>query len=53
MMSYKITTITGIAHGHAVSLMLPVVFDYMIKNKDLLNEPRGKKYYVKMLKNYV
>lgn len=37
-MSYKLTSLTGIAHGHAVSLTLPYVYKYMleyaIKTKD-------------------
>ena len=31
-MSYKLTSIKGIAHGHAVSLTLPYVLEYMIEN---------------------
>lgn len=31
-MSYKLTSLKGIAHGHAVSLTLPYVLEYMIEN---------------------
>jgi len=31
-MSYKLTSLYGIAHGHAVALCLPYVWEYMIKN---------------------
>jgi alcohol dehydrogenase class IV len=43
-MSYKITTITGIAHGHAVSILLPEVLDYMIENINFIQDIRGIKY---------
>ncbi|MFA5659970.1 MAG: iron-containing alcohol dehydrogenase [Bacilli bacterium] len=31
-MSYKLTSLTGIAHGHAVSLTLPYVYQYMVNH---------------------
>ena len=31
-MSYKLTSLYGIAHGHAVALCLPYVWEYMINN---------------------
>lgn len=43
-MSYKLTTLTGIAHGHAVSLMLPQVLSFMIENLDLSQDTRGRDY---------
>lgn len=43
-MSYKITSLYGTAHGHAVSLVLPYIWEYMIKNLDKCIDPRGKKH---------
>lgn len=43
-MSYKITTVTGIAHGHAVSIMLPDVLEHMTKNIHLTQDLRGQQY---------
>lgn len=43
-MSYKITTLTGIAHGHAVSIVLPNVLDYMLNNLELCQDIRGFDY---------
>lgn len=31
-MSYKLTSITGIAHGHAVSVTLPYVYEFMVNH---------------------
>lgn len=33
-MSYKLTSMYGIAHGHAVSLCLPAVWRFMLENMD-------------------
>ncbi|MDD2418453.1 MAG: iron-containing alcohol dehydrogenase, partial [Oscillospiraceae bacterium] len=33
-MSYKITSLYGISHGHAVSLCLPAVWRFMLNNRD-------------------
>lgn len=43
-MSYKITSLYGISHGHAVAVCLPVVFDYMIDHIVKCSDPRGKEY---------
>lgn len=43
-MSYKLTSLYGIAHGHAVALTLPYVWEYMINNTDKCIDPRGKDY---------
>ncbi len=40
-MSYRITSLTGASHGHAVSLCLPEVYSYMIENIDKTIDPRG------------
>ncbi len=43
-MSYKITSLYGISHGHAVALCLPYVWEYMINNIDKIIDKRGVKY---------
>ncbi|NBH32493.1 iron-containing alcohol dehydrogenase [Clostridiaceae bacterium] len=43
-MSYKLTTLFGIAHGHAVMLCLPEVWEYMLANSDNCVDPRGLGY---------
>lgn len=40
-MSYKITSLFGIPHGHAVALCLPGVWRYMNSHLDLCTDPRG------------
>jgi len=43
-MSYKMTSLFGIPHGHAVALCLPKVWRFMLDNPDLCIDPRGKGY---------
>ena len=43
-MSYKLTSIYGFAHGHAVALCLPRIWNYMLLNSDNCNDERGKEY---------
>lgn len=43
-MSYKLTSMYGIPHGHAVAICLPMVWRYMIENRDKIREPRGTEY---------
>ena len=43
-MSYKLTSLYGIAHGHAVAITLPYIWEYMNDNLDKCIDPRGKKY---------
>lgn len=43
-MSYKITSLYGLPHGHAVAVCLPEIWDYMIRNMDQIVDPRGKEY---------
>ena len=43
-MSYKITSLTGISHGHAVSLCLSPVYSFMINNLDKTVDSRGSEY---------
>lgn len=48
-MSYKITSLYGTSHGHAVSLCLPYIWEYMLENLDKCIDPRGKNYIVKVM----
>lgn len=43
-MSYKITSLYGIPHGHAVAVCLPEIWKYMVENNDKCIDPRGKEY---------
>lgn len=43
-MSYKITSLYGLPHGHAVAVCLPEIWEYMVNNMDKCIEPRGKEY---------
>lgn len=43
-MSYKLTSLYGISHGHAVALCLSELFPYMIENLSDCIDPRGKEY---------
>ena len=48
-MSYKITSLYGTSHGHAVALCLPYIWEYMINNLDKCIDPRGKDYIVNVM----
>ncbi|MDD3382095.1 MAG: iron-containing alcohol dehydrogenase [Bacilli bacterium] len=52
-MSYKLTTLYNIAHGHAVSLGLPKVLEYIINNIDKIQDIRGKVYLANSLDELV
>ena len=43
-MSYKLTNIYGIAHGHACALCVAGLWPYMIQHSDKCVDPRGKLY---------
>ncbi len=43
-MCYKLTSMYGIAHGHAAALCDRMLFPWMIKNTDKCIDPRGKEY---------
>jgi alcohol dehydrogenase class IV len=43
-MSYKMTTLFGIPHGHAVALSFPYVWEYMNDNMDRAVDRRGRDY---------
>lgn len=48
-MSYKITSIFGISHGHAVAICLPEVWKYMAANADKCIDSRGSQYLTETL----
>ena len=48
-MSYKITSLFGTAHGHAVMLTLPFIWEHMENNIDSCTDARGKDYLKKTL----
>ena len=43
-MCYKLTSIYGIAHGHAAALCLPKLWKYMIKHPSNVQDERGQEY---------
>lgn len=43
-MSYKLTSLYGIPHGHAVALCLPEVWNYMIANMQSCIDQRGQSH---------
>ena len=43
-MSYKITSLFGIAHGHAAILCDRILYSWMIRNPDKCIDPRGPEY---------
>lgn len=43
-MCYKLTSIFGIAHGHAAALCVKELFEYMISNVDKCSDKRGRSY---------
>ena len=43
-MCYKLTSLYGIAHGHAASLCVSALFDFMPCHTDLCIDARGKEY---------
>ena len=42
--SYKITSLYGLPHGHAVAVCLPVIWEYMLAHPDECIDPRGRNY---------
>ena len=44
--SYKITSLYGLPHGHAVAVCLPEIWTFMLQNPDLCIDKRGKDYLV-------
>ena len=47
-MSYKLTSLYHLPHGHAVALCLPEVWDYMLAGADACTDPRGADYLLRM-----
>jgi alcohol dehydrogenase class IV len=43
-MSYKITSLYKLPHGHAVSVCLPEIWEYMLNNMDKCIDSRGQDY---------
>jgi alcohol dehydrogenase class IV len=41
-MSYKLTSMYGLPHGHAVALCLPEVWLYMLEHPEKCIDPRGE-----------
>ncbi|MDR1774995.1 MAG: iron-containing alcohol dehydrogenase [Actinomycetes bacterium] len=48
-MSYKVTSLMGPAHGHAVALCLPGVWRYAITHPDACIDSRGGEYLARVL----
>lgn len=43
-MSYKLTSLYGLPHGHAVALCLPEVWQYMLEHLEDCRDERGSEY---------
>ena len=43
-MSYKITSLYKLPHGHAVAVCLPEIWEYMTAHPEKCTDPRGKEY---------
>jgi len=43
-MSYKMSGLYDLAHGHACAIALPKVWRYMLENLELCSDPRGVEY---------
>lgn len=48
-LSYKLTSVFNIAHGHAVAITLKKVWEYLNNHQDLCCDARGKEYLSKTL----
>lgn len=49
-MCYKLTTMYGIAHGHAAALCVSKLWPYMINNHENIIDHRGPQYVMQMFK---
>lgn len=47
-MSYKITSMYKLPHGHAVAVCIPEIWNYMISHTENCIDPRGKEYIMKI-----
>jgi len=43
-MSYKLTSLYGLPHGHAVAVCLPEIWEYMLAHSERCIDPRGEAY---------
>ena len=43
-MCYKLTSLYGLAHGHAAALCVSKLWQYMLDNIDKCSDPRGEQY---------
>lgn len=50
-MSYKMTTLYGIPHGHAVGIGLPYIWEFMLNNPEKCIDGRGKEYMVSVFED--
>lgn len=50
-MSYKITSLYGLPHGHAVAVCLLVIWEYMLSHSEKCIDPRGKEYLISIFQN--
>ena len=48
-MSYKISALRGIPHGHSAAVCLPGVWKYIADNSEACGDPRGKDFLRKVL----
>ena len=49
--SYKITSMYGLPHGHAVAVCLPEIWDYMLQTPDCCVDSRGIDYVAAVFNN--
>ena len=42
--SYKLTSMYGLPHGHAVAICLPEIWDFILANIEKCSDPRGAQY---------
>ena len=50
-MSYKITSLFKLPHGHAVAVCLPEIWEYMLANPDKCIDSRGKEYVLNIFRS--
>ena len=50
-MSYKITSLYRLPHGHAVAVCLPEIWEYMINHMDQIKDSRGQMYLDRIFTN--
>lgn len=50
-MSYKLTSMYGLTHGHAVAICLPEVWEYMVGHIERCVDKRGKIYLAKIFED--